>query len=482
MPFWPFKKSEPEQLTPVELRDKLIQAAATASKRKLHSLCEQYKQQVADNVEFLAKVPEETQSNEASTNQYVQALIAVAQCLANECHSPKLWQQITGTPDDNPLLALDEWFNDLPQRMQQLEFESLISEAETHLEKFQKFKGTNAAHYETFVVGRLGELLFQSGKVESAFEPFQTALGMCERAGDTEGQIVYLNNLHEAYRYLGQTEEALKCRRQVLELTRQHGGNTESIESRIALMEQGEPLCRVVCLRDGIQLELDEITSVGEGSYKFQFERNRISLQKTDILVQQGNSLASDGNLSDALEKYQEAMEVDPDDPDPVYQSGTCLLELGAYEKAREAYEDVERLAPGWFRCRSDIWLARSLEEGTVSDEQFRVLRGIEDGGMEPQQSLSLIKQAIDRFPDFAPFHLLCGNLHNQLSDSKEAERWYRSGLQHVQEPDLESRLLCALAGVLPSKSLERKQLVERAMNLDGSLVAMATAKLMGLQ
>ncbi len=112
MPFWPFKKSEPEQLTPVELRDKLIQAAATASKRKLHSLCEQYKQQVADNVEFLAKVPEETQSNEASTNQYVQALIAVVQCLVNECHSPKLWQQIASESCEFIQSLLVAWSDD----------------------------------------------------------------------------------------------------------------------------------------------------------------------------------------------------------------------------------------------------------------------------------------------------------------------------------------------------------------------------------
>ena len=460
----------------------MVQAATTASKRKLRSLCEQYKQQVADNVEFLAKVPEETQASEASTNQYVQALIAVAQCLANECHSPKLWQQITGTPDDNPLLAPDQWFSDLPQRMQQLEFESLISEAESHLQKFQTFKGTNAAHYETFVVGRLGELFFQSGKVESAFEPFQTALGMCEKAGDTEGQIVYLNNLHEAHRYRGQTEEALKCRRQVLELTRQHGGNTESIESRIAVMEQGEPLCRVVCLRDGTQFELDEITSVGEGSYKFQFERNRISLRKTDILVQQGNCLASSGNLSDALEKYHEASDVDPHDPDPVYQSGMCLLELGAYGKAREAFEEVEQLAPGWFRCRSDIWLARSLEEGTVSDEQFRVLRGIEDGGMEPQQSLCSSNRRLTGFLTL-PRSICCVAIcTTNLGTARRQNAGIEVDYSTLRNQTLNLVCYAHLPVYCRIESPERKQLVERAMKLEGSLVAMATAKLMGLQ
>ncbi|APZ93298.1 tetratricopeptide repeat protein [Fuerstiella marisgermanici] len=479
MPFWPFKKSEPEQLTPVELRDKLIQTAISGSNRQLRSLCQRHNEQVANNVEFLAKIPEEIQSDEVKTNQHVQAMIAIAQCLANECRSPQLWQQLTGGPDDNPLLALDQWFDDFPKRMQQLEFESLISEAESHLEKFQTLKGTNAGHYETFVVGRLGELFFQSGNVESAFELFGKALDRCEKAGDFEGQIVYLNNLHEAHRYLGQTEEALKCRRQALLITRQHGGDTESIERRIAVMEQGEPLCRVICLRDGVQFELSEITSVGEGSYKFQFERNRISLQKTGILVQQGNHLASSGQYSDALEKYNEASEVDPHDPDPVYQSGMCLLELGAYAKAREAFEEVERLAPGWFRCRTDCWIADGLDKGTISNEEFMLVRTLDDGGLSDKQAASLARQGVERFPDFAPLYLLLGDRCNKEVDAIAA---YRKGLELVEEPDLESRLLCALAGRLPADSSERKHLVERAVKLDGSLIALATAKLMGLQ
>ena len=49
--------------------------------------------------------------------------------------------------------------------------------------------------------------------------------------------------------------------------------------------------------------------------------------------------------LAEALERYQEASEVDPYDPDPVYQSGMCLLEMGAYAKSREAFEEGDRLA-----------------------------------------------------------------------------------------------------------------------------------------
>jgi len=48
--------------------------------------------------------------------------------------------------------------------------------------------------------------------------------------------------------------------------------------------------------------------------------------------------------------------------------------------------------------------------------------------------------------------------------------------LKHAEEPDVESRLLCALAGILPAASAERRQLIERAVSIKGSLVAHAVA------
>jgi tetratricopeptide (TPR) repeat protein len=228
-------------------------------------------------------------------------------------------------------------------------------------------------------------------------------------------------------------------------------------------------------------LELDEMTHPSEGRYQFQFRRNRLQLQKAAALVRQGNELASSGKLADALEKYQEAMETDPHDPDPVFQSGVCLMEMGVHGKAREAFEEVERLAPGWFRCRTDRWLAGSLEQGTVSDEEFRVLRALEDGGLPPGEAIQIAKQAVNKYPGLAPLYLILGDLHRDRSETAQAIACYRKGLELVAEPDLESRLLCALAGLLPKESPERGELVRRALSLQGSLVAQATAAIMGL-
>jgi len=475
---WPFSSTKPAPLDPAELRDRLIAAVASGSQRKLRAECRTYKDQVAEHLDAISKMPDGMPKDDGSIDQHVQRLIAIAQCLATECGAPELWNQLTGVSEDNPFVQWNRWFEELPERMERLEYEALVAEAETFIEKAKGLRGSAARQQEAILIGRKGELLFHSGQVQSSLEPFQAALKLCVESNDVEGQLAYLNNLLEAHCYLGDGQ-AISTAEQLLHVKQTNGLPTEDVERRLKLLRPGEPLCRIVFVRQGVELELDDVREVGEGSYQFQFRRNRLSLHRTITLTALGNHLASEGKYSDALEKYHEAAAVDPYDPDPVYQSGMCLLELGAYAKGRDAFEEVEQLAPGWFRCRSDRWLADGLDRGTISDDEFRLLRGLDDGGLPPPQAAQLASEGVRRFPEFAPLYLFLGNFSKSDSDAISA---YRRGLELVDEPDLESRLLCSLAGRLPVGDPERLHLVERVLGFKGSLIAIATAKLMGLQ
>jgi tetratricopeptide (TPR) repeat protein len=479
MQFWPFKKkTPPPTLTPDQLRDALIAAGASGSKSKVRAFCKDYKSQVTEHAAFVCKVPEELQKSDQSIDHYFQALVAVAQCLANEHGAPALWNQLCGNPGDNPLAQLEEFYGSFSKRMDNLEYEALIAEAKSFIEKVKTLKGGSVRQQEAFLVGRLGELLFHSGRVAESIKPFQEVLELCTQIGDVQGESIHLNNLLEAHRYLDDGH-ALPTAQRLLEFQKKHRKPTGPIERYVERLRNGTPLCRVVCVHQDREYELDELTSTGEGRYQFQFRRNRLSLKKAMALTSQGNQLASSGQLAAALEKYAEASEVDPYDPDPAYQSGACLLELGAFAKAREAFEEVERLAPAWFRCRTDRWLAEGLESGDISVEEFQVLRVLEDGGLKPKEAISLAENALERFPEFAPLHLCYGDALRDSGDKNGAITAYRRGLELAQEPDLESRLLCALAGALPATDPERKQLIQRALTLNGSLVAHATAKLL---
>jgi tetratricopeptide (TPR) repeat protein len=324
----------------------------------------------------------------------------------------------------------------------------------------------------------LGSLFFKSGKVAEAIPAFQAALDLCLTMNDLEGQRIHLNNLLEANRYLGKRAEAIQHGEAAIQLAEKQRLDASALRKQVKLLQNGEPLCRVVMIQGEKEFELDELLPSKEGRFQFHFRRNRLSLQMAEALVRQGNQLASSGQLAEALEKYQAAMDVDPYDPDPVYQSGTCLLELGAYAQAASSFAEVERLAPGWYRCRSDRWLAEQLDQGQVSDEEFRILRGLEDGGLPAAQAKPIALEAVAKFSEFAPFYLCLGDIYRDQKNEAKALATYRDGLKLVAEPDLESRLLCATAGLLPANSTERRELIERALKLEGSLVAKAMAAL----
>src|SRR5262245_21434877 len=172
VPFWPFKRRPAEPLAPKELRDRLIEAAASGSNSKLRALCRQYKDQVAANVDLMCKAPDGMPTDSASVDRYVQSLGAVAQCLANQCNAPELWKKLCGPSDNNPLIQWQRWYDQFLERMNRLEYDALITEARGFIEHAQKLKGSAAQQNEAFLSGRLGELLFRSGRMCEAKEAF----------------------------------------------------------------------------------------------------------------------------------------------------------------------------------------------------------------------------------------------------------------------------------------------------------------------
>jgi tetratricopeptide (TPR) repeat protein len=482
MRWWPFKSEPKRPLAGQELQDYLVETAASGSPRKLLAACQLYKHDVASSLEAMGKLPEPIRSDPEATDRYVQSMIAVAQCLANDCQSPELWNKLTGTPDSNPLLKWNQWVEALPQRTERLEYESLIAEAEDFVSRFQSLRGEGVRRHQAVVLGFLGKLLFESGRVRDSIAPFDEALTTCVEINDVERHHAYLTALMEVHRYLGDTAQAVRFAEQLLEITPRDGKSDKRLRTRIDILRRGEPLCRVICTHDGEELELEEISHVADGKYQFRFQRNRPALAAATTLVSEGNALGSSGRLADALEKFQQVQEIDEHDPDPVYQMGVCLLDLGAYAKAREAFEQVEWLAPGWFRCRSDRWLADGLDTGAITDTDYHLLRVLDDSQLPGERAMQLARKAIDDSPAFAPFYLALGDLEHKRGNETKAIELYRRGLELVEEPDLESRLLCALAASLPPDSSERAELLTRLLTLEGSLVAHASARLMQLR
>jgi tetratricopeptide (TPR) repeat protein len=210
---------------------------------------------------------------------------------------------------------------------------------------------------------------------------------------------------------------------------------------------------------------------------QFVFQRNRPTLRPAQVHTQAGSELGSQGRYDDALDAFRAAARADAFDPQSHYEAGLTLLCLQRYTEAIESYEAAEERAPGWFHCRADLWLARELSCGRIEHEVFLGLRHLEDGSDTPGEKVRLAGQLLRVAPSVPLLHLLHGKDLAALGRENEARASYRHGLSLAEELNVKTRLLVAL-GTSLEPSDERTSLLGKARELNGDLVAAATAQL----
>ena len=322
--------------------------------------------------------------------------------------------------------------------------------------------------------GCLGQCYFETGQVEKALTEMQKALDLCKKNGDVEGVKAYLRNIFEIQRYLGMRAEAAVSAEQIS--ANLSGAESNRFKKLATIVAAGEPPCRIAVSIGGEIKELDEINAPISGHMGFVWLRNRITLRPSESLTKKGDQLGAAGKFDEALAAFRAATKSDAFDPHPHYEEGLTLLSLKQYSEAIKAYEKTEELAPGWYNCRSDLWLAQQLADGKLSHEAFLQLRTLEDGQESPDQKISIANSLLAKQPALSLGYLFLGKQLKSLSRMKEAESAYRTGLVNAAEQnDVKTRLLLDLSTVVKSED-EKRQLLQQAINLNGNLTAAAMA------
>ncbi len=462
-----------------QLRQALFEAAQAGDARRLERLCRANRAAVAEHFPGWQKVPPVMRDDPQALQAYMQGLVAVAQTFADRLGSPELLQRLIGSPQDNPLVRWQEGLGRAQALMAELRYGDARQLLSDLLIDARGLRGSGVDAYRPVTLGQLGECYFQAREAEKAVGPWEQALDLCARQGDAAGVTAYLGNLYEAHRYLGQAEPAAAYAGRLADAFERQGQADEARRYRrqAEVVRAGEPLNRVVAVVEGRRYELDEVRPVENQHVQFVFERNRITLRPATAATERGEQLGSAGRYDEALEAFRAAAAADPFDPHARYQEGLSLLHLQRYADAVEAYEATEELAPGWFHCRADLWLARQLALGDIGHETFLALHLLEDGGLPPAEQADLAAQALGRTPDLAPLHLLHGQGLSRLGRTDEAQAAYRRGLASGPEPDTKARLLVEL-GILVADPAERTQLLREAQAAGGNLVAAASATL----
>ncbi len=467
-----------KRLAEGELLQALLDARRQGNQRGFAKLCRNHVEVINAAIPRWQKPPAEVAAKPETLDEYIQTLGMVAQLLRDSGH-PQLWNTLVGNPDDNPITVWERKLKEATSLANETRFDEAAELLMNHLIDTRQLRGNAVDRLQALSQGSLGHIRFAAGKVDVAVGHYEQALRLCREQNDQEGIRVYLSNLHESHRYLGQAGIAADYAKELGEAW-EGAGNDASAKrySRLSqIVRNGEPALRVVANCDGKVLELDEVELQPTMKLEMHFWRNRPGLPGATKRIERGKVWAGKGQYDDALELFREAAKIDPFEPDAHYQAGMVLCEQRLYPQAVEEYERCETLAPGWYFCRSDLWVARQLALGAMPHEMFLGMRFLQDGPPDTKEKMNLANRMQSQAESISLFGLLYGNLLKEAGRTKDAVQLWRKALENAVEPDVRTRILVSLAP-LEEDAERRRQLLQEAVELNGNLMAAAGAAL----
>jgi tetratricopeptide (TPR) repeat protein len=474
-----FGKRKTAITNPDQLRDELFAAARAADGKRFEQLADANQAAILEHFPSWRKIPEVLRTNPAAAQGYVQGMIAVAQLFAEKLGHPELMASLTGSDESNPITRWQGSLRKARELMNSLRYSEALTLLTDALIDSRGMSGSGVDTYLPITYGYIGEAHFQSGTAEKAIPHFEQALSLCEKSSDIEGIAAYLGSLFEVHRYLGHSGKAADyADRMATHLNSQAATqDANRWRTRARIVRAGEPLNRIVAVVNGVTFELDEVRPAGETRVQLVFERNRVTLQPARVHTERGKALGAAGRHAEALAAFRDAAAADEFDPDSRYLGAFTLLHLGQYAEAAEGYRQVELLAPGWFHCRADLWVAEQLVLGQLDHSDFAALHTLEDGRDPPTEKEKLAEQLLRKRPGLPPAALQLGRVLARMGRTGDAEAALQSGLRYEPDPDVRTRILTELATIAPTKEV-RTGLYGEAVALNGNLVAAASAKL----
>lgn len=463
-----------------DLRRLLWEAAGQEDAAALEELCRLYQDQIRQHFAEWRQIPADIRNQPAQAEGYVQTMVAIARVFQERLGDASLMEALVGKGKDNPVVQWQKELDEAQKAMEELRYHETAGRLADLLIDVHELKGSGPDTYRAITLGLMGECYFQSGEADKAVAPTEQALQICRRTGDMEGLLTYLGNLYEIHRYRGNGRRAADAAEELAEQLAQLGRTAEAdpYVRQARLVRAGEPLNRVIVNIEGQRKELDELLVGMQGKVQFAIVRNRLTLAPAQSLTDQGEKLANQGRFEAALQLFGQAARADLYDPQCHYQAAFTLLYLQRYADARQEFQRVAELAPGWFQCGSGAWLAEQMRDGKVTPEVFQLLHVLEEGPLKPAQKSSLVSKALKQAPKLAVLHHIQGKCLTGEGQRTAAEAAFRRGLELADEPDIETRLLVDLGGVVEDKA-EKRRLLEAAVELHGNLLATARARVL---
>ena len=135
--------------------------------------------------------------------------------------------------------------------------------------------------------------------------------------------------------------------------------------------------------------------------------------------LEQGETLASEGLIEEALSRFEQALEAAPENPEAIEAVGRALLNLGRLEEAEASFLDALEIDPEWVAPRMGLALV-----ALGRDEPFKIVHHLE--------------RAIEADPGYPESYVELGRYYGYMGEPALAkatfERWT---VRHPEDADM---------------------------------------------
>ncbi|HKY33782.1 MAG TPA: PqqD family peptide modification chaperone [Candidatus Polarisedimenticolia bacterium] len=188
-----------------------------------------------------------------------------------------------------------------------------------------------------------------------------------------------------------------------------------------------------------------------------------------------GWRLSAAGDLGRAREAFLEAARQAPGWANPFYQLGYVHLRARRYADAVKAFCRAEELSPGFFMVREYLELARQLASGSLRHEAFHFFEKAstaEPG--DPDRVIDLCRRALELSPDFPPARVVLGRAYARKRDYARALDELRRAIDTGPGTATLCHALCARGSIFMARGMQEQALREfqKVIDLGGSPVA----------
>ena len=157
-----------------------------------------------------------------------------------------------------------------------------------------------------------------------------------------------------------------------------------------------------------------------------------------------GNIYKSGNHLEGALEHYEKALAITPDDPEILVNAGTVSQLLGDIETAEQRYRKATLILPGFASAHNNLGIVlQRMERLDEADQAIRNALEIQPDNAEfltnlanllleqhkQDDAVQLLNKAIAADPDHVGAWISMGNLYDRLNDEENAQKYFDKAL-----------------------------------------------------